>query len=707
MAGPAVWPKSADLRPMYDSILDALRRGAPGEALAAARDLTTTRPDDGRAWELMAQAQRMGGDANGALDSLDHAIALQPDEAALQFQRAAILLARRDIDAATTALTRTLELDPNRYQAYIVQAELAIGRGDLDEAERLEKMAARLGEGDPGLSAVRGMIALRRGDRDRALSILSSAVERHADDPQLLNALAFAYIAKDHLAFAEQTLLRLVQLVPGNTPARRLLADVVLRQGRPAEAATHIEQVLAAGPASTEHLRFAGALDLQLGQLPQAVARLKQVLARTPDDRTALDLLMRAWELRDDRDDARATLEAALATSPRNPALWDARLGVDGSDPDAALAVVERWNAAMPDSVPAVQARVSVAQAAGDQPAAEAAARELTRRLPGDARAQTLLLDLLTERDPQAAVAHLQELHAAAGDDAARRSQVEGWLALAHDQAGNVAEAAKVWIDTHASWAERLMPLPTWSQADVAHAPAAQPDPDAARLVFMAGLPGAGHEQVGRLLTGVVSAFRADRLGTSPPRDALQNVHTVGRLERGETTPADVHAEWRAQLPARGIAQGALIDWLLWWDNAYLAVTRAHLPHAELLMIVRDPRDMLLNWLAFGSPVPFRMGTPDAGAAWLAQGLEHLVVLAEQEPQPLRLLRTDEGINDAALLGQALGQALEVELPAPPRTLFQDQFRFPAGHWRRYTGVLAAPFAALTPVAVRLGYSET
>ena len=79
---------------MYDSILDALRRGAPAEALAAARALVSERPDDARARELMAQAQRMAGDTDGALSSLDGAIALQPDEASLHFQRAAILLAR-------------------------------------------------------------------------------------------------------------------------------------------------------------------------------------------------------------------------------------------------------------------------------------------------------------------------------------------------------------------------------------------------------------------------------------------------------------------------------------------------------------------------------------------------------------------------------------------------------------------------------------
>lgn len=48
---------------------------------------------------------------------------------------------------------------------------------------------------------------------------------------------------------------------------------------------------------------------------------------------------------------------------------------------------------------------------------------------------------------------------------------------------------------------------------------------------------------------------------------------------------------------------------------------------------------------------------------------------------------------------------LNVELPEPPENLFST-LRYPAGHWRAYSGPLAEAFAALTPVAVRLGYPQ-
>ena len=55
-------------------------------------------------------------------------------------------------------------------------------------------------------------------------------------------------------------------------------------------------------------------------------------------------------------------------------------------------------------------------------------------------------------------------------------------------------------------------------------------------------------------------------------------------------------------------------------------------------------------------------------------------------------------------LWPALGQALGTQLPLPPSS---GARRFPEGHWRHYAQALAGPFAALTPVAVRLGYPQT
>ena len=93
---------------------------------------------------------------------------------------------------------------------------------------------------------------------------------------------------------------------------------------------------------------------------------------------------------------------------------------------------------------------------------------------------------------------------------------------------------------------------------------------------------------------------------------------------------------------------GEIVDWLLWWDNALLHALRPHLPQATVLVAIRDPRDMLLDWLAFGSPAPLRIENPKRAASWLAHSLGHLVRLHEQGLQPHALLRLDDIDTDPA-----------------------------------------------------------
>ncbi|WP_149195127.1 tetratricopeptide repeat protein [Luteimonas suaedae] len=687
---------------MHEQILDALRRGAHDEALAAATTAVEADGNDPRAHHLLALAHRAAGDDAAAMAAIDHAIALAPDDAALYLQRAGFLIGARQIGSAQQELARAIELDPNQFGAYVVQAELAVGLGDVDEAERLVRIAERIAPEHPALASVTGMVALRRGDADRALSVLSSAQARAPDDPQLLNALGFAYLAKGHLAFAEQIFRRMREQQVGGPAQQRLIAEVVHRQGRHEEALAELQPLLES-QATPANLAFAGQLELALRRPQQALPWLRRALAANPADGRALNLIMAAWQQLDDVDDARNTLDAALATSPHVAGLWQARLALERGSPEHGREVVARWLAATPEAVPALEAKLALLDE--DAQAAEETARRIVALQPGHVLAEAKLLDLLARRDPQAAVHRAEELQQLTTDTRMQR-MVRGWLAIANDGAEHHGEAVRIWTDLHAEASERMIPLPEWSDPQ-APRQASAPVPDAAPpVVFLAGLPGSGIERTAQLLGGIVPAFRGDRFGPQPPQDPLQNVHTIPALARGEADPAALAQAWRAQLPARQIADGAVVDWLLWWDNALLEMIGAHVPQARVLVALRDPRDMLINWLAFGAPVPLRMGSLPEAAAWLARGLEQVAALHERDLHPHRLLRLDESVNDPPAAASALGEALALALPVPPAGLFNGR-RFAAGHWRAYGDVLAAAFAVLTPVAVRLGYPET
>ena len=168
--------------------------------------------------------------------------------------------------------------------------------------------------------------------------------------------------------------------------------------------------------------------------------------------------------------------------------------------------------------------------------------------------------------------------------------------------------------------------------------PALAPTPEGVSSVLLLwGLPGSLVERVAQTFDLAGMPLRADRFGPRPPTDLFQRYDTITSLDAGSADAQALIAQWREQLPARGIPNGVIFDWLLLWDNAMLRALRPHLPEAVLMAVIRDPRDMLLDWLAFGASAPFALESPVVAARWLAQSLEQVADLQEQDLFPHRV----------------------------------------------------------------------
>ena len=688
---------------MYDPILDALRRGAVADALTAAEALVAERPDDPQALRWLSTAQMQAGQADAALATIDRAIALAPENADLHLARAGVLVGSRRNEDAQAALSQATVLDPNQFTAYLIQGQLALGRGDLDEAERLSRLAARVLPEHPQLAAIDGMVTLRRGKPDDALKIVSAALQRAPDDVQLRYALGFIHMALGHWAFAEQAFRGVVEKVPGSDSLRSLIADLIRRQGRPADAADELAPLVAINNAPALH-RYIGHLRLAAGQDEEALAALRIALAGQPRDRDTVLAIIEAWRRLGTQDDARNTLDAALATTADAHDLWLARLLFETVGSPEARRVVERWVAAMPQHVPALEAQMSVLDAAGEDEAAEAVARRIVELEPGRASGEQRLVEGLLRRDPMAAIARVGELAGNATEPHHKRG-LRSWQAFVRDRAGRYADAVGTWAEIAHELAPMRLPLlePSGAQgpwpdlAPIPMASAGKPYP-----IFLWGAPGTVVESIAGVLGAISPRLRGDRFLPEPPHDPMQNYLTPARLVSGELSGEACIAEWRAALASRS-EDGGIVDWLPWWDNALLLALRPHLPEALLIVAVRDPRDAFLDWLAFGSPAPLALDDLDEGARWLAFQFAQVADLHEHDLFPSRLIAMDDIKDDAAAVAQALGRALGAQLTEPPSS---GARRFPAGHWRHYAQALGGPFATLTPVAVRLGYPE-
>lgn len=688
---------------MQDQILQALRQNDADQAVQLAQAWTHDEPGLAEAHRWLALALQQQGQAQAALDALQQALQLAPDDAQLHLQQAGLLLALRQYEGADEALLRTTDLNPNAFDAYVMQAHLAVGRNEFDEAQRLSTLAARLEPDHPELLTIDGMLALRRDDADRALALLSAAARALPDDARVLYALGFAYLGKDMLAFAEQAFRRVLLLNPALTSLHGLVVQLALRQGNVGAAAEALQLALQQPSLDVPPMRrLAGELALRSGEPLQALEHLLPLLETLPGDRQVLQLLLMSWQRLGREDEARARLDGALEQDDTLHDLWLARLAVEEVGSDAAVAVVERWMAAMPAHLPALEARMRLHDMAGQHEQAEAVAERIVAVEPGRVSAETRLIDGLMQRDPDAAIARVQALIDQAGEGA--RADLRTWLGEVQDRAGKPGDALRTWLALQTEQASQRLPLPPQAKAPPSWPDLGSIDGEIASApIFLWGAPGSGVERVATGLAAASPVLRSDRFAQTPPDDAFQNYNTLQDLASGVLTPERLVQRWREQLPARGLQGDSVIDWLLWWDNALLWALRPQLPQGRLLVVLRDPRDMLLDWVAYGAPAPLAMNSLAEASEWLARGLAQVASLHEEDLYPHVLLRIDDIGNDPQAMAELLGRLFERPMPAAAQL---GAPRFPPGHWRNYRDVMGAALAQLTPVAVRLGYPE-
>ena len=689
---------------MQDAITEALRRGATAEALETARAWVADAPGLADAQRWLAVALAESGDIEGALAQAEQAVELAPDDAELHLLRGTLLLNLRQADPAHAALAKATELDPNQAPAYFLQAQLALARGDVAEAQRLAKYAARLDPAHPQLILIEAMAALRSGKPQVAIHLLGNPEFADADNPQRFFALAFAHMQLGHAAFAEQAFRRVLELRPDADGVRLLVSRLCQDQRRTDDALEILEPLLERPEPGFALLRLAGLLEMARDRPGRALRWLRPAFAARPLDRHVREAAVAAWLKLDRAADAGHAIEAALAEHPKEPALWEALARFTPREHKRGL--LDRWLAAAPDDLDALEALATVQDLDPNADPAEtiATTRRVVELDPSRVTSGLRLASLELRDDPAAATARLRDL-LSRHTDPRNRLLIGSRLALALDQAGQYEEAVAIWTAQGEEAAPRALPLPEATAAPAGWPPLVAVDDGTARQGLLWGPPGSWVELLAEQAQRSGLPALADRFGPTPPADALQSPGTAAALAGGALAPQEVVEGWRQALPGRGIEDGALIDWLRWWDNALLLALRPHLQDALLLFALRDPRDMLLDWLAFGSPGRLAFASPQAAADWLAAQLEQVATLHDENLYPHRIVRLDDGFSRPAAFIEALNDALDTQLPADPQPRPALE-RLPAGRWRAYAGVLARPFASLHAVAERLGYAR-
>jgi putative PEP-CTERM system TPR-repeat lipoprotein len=289
-------------------------------------------PGDADAWTLAGDLLLREGNADKAIDAYRKAIAARADSLSAHVAVVSIYLSRNDLNAAKGQLDDLKKVRPNHQQTRYLEAQWTFQNGEYKLADEMTQQLLKSGD-NPRVLQLAGAIALQKG--------------------------AFPE--------AEQSLSRALKAAPELTQARKLLAQVYAKSGKPANALETLAPLLAAREPDAQTLAMAATSHLQTGDAEKAERLFSRAVKLNPDDarsRTALALI---HLYRDKSSAAFTELESIAAADPDTTA--DMALiaaNVRRNDFPGALTAVDRVEKKQPGKPLASNLRGRVLLVKGD-----------------------------------------------------------------------------------------------------------------------------------------------------------------------------------------------------------------------------------------------------------------------------------------------------------------------------------------------------
>ncbi|HNW79262.1 MAG TPA: PEP-CTERM system TPR-repeat protein PrsT, partial [Candidatus Competibacteraceae bacterium] len=302
-----------------------LRQKDFAKALSAYRT-AHARAADSQTVLLLAGAQQVTGDGEGALKTLRDWLAVQPGDVQVR-----------------TRLAMELQRLGRREEAIAEYERLARREG----ADSANSAAVTLDRGVQQADTLLIQAYLQQKEYDKAIAAARELTEKRPDDPVAFNLLGAAWLARDDVAASRKAFEQALRLKPDYVPAQMNLAGLDLKAGDRVAAQLRYRQLLERNPDNLAALLRLAEL---LGHGDESLSLLEKAWARQPDSIEAGLALGQEYVAGKDNRRAMEVVNKLLARYPENPQVLRA-LGLlqvnEGKSP-AAVATFERLAALQP-----------------------------------------------------------------------------------------------------------------------------------------------------------------------------------------------------------------------------------------------------------------------------------------------------------------------------------------------------------------------
>lgn len=661
---------------------------------AEAEQALEQQADEAQLWHFLAMAQDAQGDAESAKASLQKAISFAPNNPAYVLLLAHIELKAGNEESAQKHYETARDINPNVLDTHLRLATMALMKGDVDEAQKHIASAKRIDDLHPMVMVIEGNLDFIGGNLKKAAALLNEACKRAPESTMALTSFGMVLAAQGHHAFAAQSFRRALELAPEEASIRWALSDVLFRQSHFAEALDVLQVVAEKQPSPVAWRRAQVALGQQ--NMDAAQQALNDFLANTEEKNTAVSAGVRLWLDARQPSMARQWLVELEHHHPELDAVKQSRLGLALSLNEE-LELAESWVSQRSNHVPAQAALATASERCGHFEAAQKMARKVLEQQPENMHMKAMISRYELQNTPEKALVHADQ--ALAGDRGA--AIVQGMLslkAMAHDQLHQYQQAWTTFLEEQlVRQTNQVEAFATPEVPDIT-----SNDSSAEQAIVLYGPPGSRISLVADALAGLpgrkvlLDRFnpqqRLDGFGPVIPDDSQ-----LTEEQRKNLPPLASAARWSACVQAVGFAPDQVLDW--WPANPGMI---KRLPGARLVAVVSDPRQLLLNWVAFGSPQHIQAGDLDQATAFLNDQLDQLAALQQ-----------DNGVQTLMISSKALAEDTENTLKQVmdfcgltgdvPAARYQSNLKglgglptgFPPGHHRHYAQAAAEAFAKL------------
>ena len=204
---------------------------------------------------------------------------LRPDDAAVNFKLAEILLRVNRVDDAMEYGMRAVEADPENKYYNLVMAEAFTKQGELEKAAQILENLMENSDENQNYILDLASLYLSLGDSDKALEALNRAENFYEIAEQLTLQKQRIYLRKNNLNAAIKEGEKLIEAHPGNSQYVLSLVEILFNNGRTNQALELVNQSLEAYPNQGDLQLAAYALYKDIGEIDRAETLMLQAFS--------------------------------------------------------------------------------------------------------------------------------------------------------------------------------------------------------------------------------------------------------------------------------------------------------------------------------------------------------------------------------------------------------------------------------------------